>query len=113
MSENQFDKLLDECRGAARGNKINESRSDLVDICSARCGWAVADQLEKILENPTAEGIDAANLNQNAVKMIYELVEFRKDEESVLVKNAIESWVKEGFGDPKVIESKLAEESKI
>jgi len=90
-------------------SRVSEHISDLVDIANSRLGWAVAQQLEKILENPTSEGIDEAGLNLNAIKLIYQLVKTRKDDESELVKSAIEAWVEAGFGPSEVVESKIEE----
>ena len=89
-----------------------DTKSDLLDIANTQLGWAVADQLKKILENPNKYGIDDADLNPNAVKMIYKFVYRRDDEDSQAVRVAIEDWVEEGWGDPDVLGGLEPRESK-
>lgn len=93
--------------------EVKENSSDLVDIANSRLGWAVAEQLKKILDVPTAEGIDDAELNPNAVRMIYRFVADRTDDDSETAKAAIEDWVEDGLGDPSVLEGKELPEAKM
>lgn len=88
--------------------KEGVTKQDLLDIANTRLGWAVAEQLKPILDDPTVDGIENAELNHNAVKMIYHFVKDRDDEWSKDATMAIIDWVEEGYGDPEILE---AEES--
>ena len=121
--------LLEQCRAlegkASPGvdldsekEAVKESSSDLVDIANTRLGWSVAEQLKSILDNPTPTGIEDAELNSNAVRLIYRFLKNRSEEEAKAAVEAIEDWVKEGLGDPDVLEGKVpddkdSEEKKI
>jgi len=92
-------------------SKTNEDvKSDLVDICRSREGWAVAEQLKKILENPTVDGIEDAELNHNAIRLIYRFLKRRSEEEATEAAEAIEDWVEADYGDPDIIKSKTNEQ---
>ncbi|MHA1288850.1 MAG: hypothetical protein ACTSPB_15775, partial [Candidatus Thorarchaeota archaeon] len=95
-----FEKTLEKCQHAL---DESEEWSDLVAIAKSKLGWAVAQQMEKILEDPTADGIEAAELNTNAVEMIYKFVGPRTDSSSKEVAQAIQDWVEEGYGDPSIL----------
>lgn len=89
-----------------------DTKSDLVDIANTRLGWAVAEQLKSILDNPTPEGIEDAELNANAIRLIYDFLRSKPDKLSLEAKAAIEDWVEKGWGDPSVLESEEADEKK-
>jgi len=92
---------------------VNESSQDLVDILATHEGWAVAEQFKKILDNPTSEGIEDAELNPNAVRIIYRFLNKRAgDVTADEVAEAIEKWVEKGWGPEDVIESKVDEDVK-
>ncbi len=83
--------------------EIKDTKRDLLDIANTRLGWAVAEQLKTILDNPTKEGIEDGELNSNAVKLIYDFLRSKPDKLSLEAKAAIEDWVEEGWGDPDVL----------
>ena len=89
-------------------SKVDEDvKSDLIDIGKSKLGWAVAEQLK---DDPTVDGIESAELNSNAVRMIYQFLKPRPEEEAKEATEAIEEWVEEGYGDPDVLESKVDEQ---
>jgi len=95
-------------------SKTNEDvKSDLVDLANARLGWAVAEQLKSILADPTVNGIEEAELNTNAVRMIYQFLNGRTEVEAKEAVKAIEEWVEEGYGDLSVLESKTNKQEEV
>ena len=95
------------------GDVLDEEEVDLIAICESQEGWAVAEQLGNILiatQSPAskwAEEIEAADLNPNAVRIIYDFCSKRRDrfEAADRVCTAIEMWVEEGYGDVDVLRS--------
>jgi len=68
-------------------------KSDLVAICKSKYGWAVAEQIESLLdvvieESPRdyVDALEDLRLNINAVRMIYKFLKGRKES---LAKDAI------------------------
>lgn len=94
-------------------SKVDETKgSDLVSILRSEKGWAVAEQFQSIVDNPTPKGIDDAELNYNAIRIIYRFLVGRQDEESEELATVIKKWVDIGWGDPSVLEKISVEETK-
>jgi hypothetical protein len=107
-NEDEYQIIL--LKKAVESKEVNEDESDdLVSILSTKEGWAVAEQAKRIFENPTAEGIEDAELNANAVKYIYRFLKTRNESLAVEAREAIEDWVDRDWGDPAVLESKSTE----
>lgn len=90
-----------------------DTKSDLLDIANSKLGWAVAEQLKSILDTPSPEGIEEAELNHNAIRMIYRFLKERPEAEAKNAVEAIEWWVDEGYGDPDIIETKTNEQEEV
>jgi hypothetical protein len=106
-----FDSEEHPAEGWGMKSKLMEeiSREDYLDIANSRLGWAVAQQLKSILDATTPEDIEDAELNHNAIRMIYRFALNRTDDLSAQIVDALEAWEYAEYGE--LGESKVEEGS--